>query len=582
MPEKQTPAPAPNPHPNVTTLPDGVINIDLFSAEKQPPLADTQAKLQGCADAIRAEADVLAREDMAHKMLEDSGARKALRRGHYTAAELEALLAEVHDLDLAVGSVGFGWKLLADAHNTKAMEELSAKEGSLVGEILQRGMDTENWLDNPATYKHLLKAAESATQNRFGTIDTWHKDGKPKQMNLALAALAEHEGFVDAYITIAAERAEAANALPAQETQKLADYRDAEQKVLADILGLPKELTANISLAIDGRTLARDDKGRLLPMGQGGGVDTKKWASVMQDIAEKARELGPSALAEVNKKCGIVNFDRYSTDQIRDMWILTRERTNENFQEYLDLVVRLRASDSRVVFSDAYGDHNGAFNGIGDNLDTDDDTAMFFEGDDPAVIHRYLALLNYHGINPSSVVFAAHGSLGLMQVGKPGEGYIVVGERTYDKNGDPADPKEVPIAGSAIGRILVRYMKPRRDTGEREVILLSCLQANRGRKNKTVIPTAEHLAEATEPDDKVAVYAGAASLNVQRTDTGDLEFLQPDPADSEAAFVSHPLEATVYRVREEKLLRPRRRGKYAGMRTAKVVRHENVKTIPGM
>ncbi|HEX7963759.1 MAG TPA: hypothetical protein VF466_04180 [Candidatus Saccharimonadales bacterium] len=498
-----------------------------------------------------------------------------LQEGKYSAAELHSLFATLHNIDTTLGGPATAWEHIEHAAGSDAMAELSAQEGTVLDNVIKNGMRTTYWRTNSLTYKKIVRAADAATAGRFKGMQFWRKDGKAAETNDYVKDLASDPAFPDTIVSISAKRIdEDPKAAP---LQKMVAYRQVERYFFKEVLGLSPQLSRMIRFAIDSRTRA-EDKGKIIPLSSPkGGVDMEKWKTTMQAMANAANRIGAENLERMHERAGLVNFDRYTIDQLHRMHLFTLEtpRDQAEHDERAALFAKLRNKDVRLVLSDAYGDHNGALDNLGTTLETDNETALFFEVRKPEDIYRHLALVRHMDVRPASIVFAAHGGIGLIKVGEGKGAFTVVGESDPQKKRKKNERPEYALKDLRIDRIFRDFMQVSRVTGEREIILLSCLQANTGAQNAPVTPTAVRLAEASHPDDKVVVYAADTTTNISKTTTGDMMFLQPNPADPDNHLANTPLDATAYRV-EGRMVRSRG----GGRQLKKIITREKVTTIP--
>lgn len=499
-----------------------------------------------------------------------------LQEGKHSAAELHSLFTTLHNIDTTLGGPATAWEHIEHAAGSEAMAELSTQKGTVLDDVIRNGMRTTYWRTNSLTYKKIVRAADVATTGRFKGMQFWRKDGEAVETNDYVKDLASDPAFPDAVVSISAKRIdEDPNATP---LQKMVAYRQVERYFFKEALGLSPQLSRMIRFAIDSRTRAEDKDGKIIPLSSpDGGVDMEKWKTTMQAMTNAANRIGAGNLERMHERAGLVNFDRYTIDQLHRMHLFTLDapRDQAEHDERAALFAKLRNKDVRLVLSDAYGDHNGALDNLGATLETDNETALFFEVRKPEDVYRHLALVRHMGVLPASIVFAAHGGIGLIKVGEGKGAFTVVGESDPQKKPKKNDRPEYALKDLRIDRIFRDFMQVSRATGEREIILLSCLQANTGAPNAPVTPTAVRLAEASHPDDNVVVYAADTPTNLAKTTTGDMTFLQPDPADPDSHIASTPLDAIAYRV-EGRMVR----GKGGRRQLKKIITREKVTTIP--
>lgn len=536
---------APPPTPSITEL---RAHLDEYAAG----LADRHANNEN-PENLRLDARILIENDR----------MATLRAGGYSADELEALFTAIHHVDTSIQGRPFGWKYI-EAADPSALSELSKRPDTILDTMITHAVETGEWQNNDVVYQDVVKAAELATAGRVGTIGQWREKGAVAATSLSIEKLASDPRLPETYATIASERIEKDKTLDA--AGKMIELRKVEKALLGEVLGLSQAVADDIRLAIEGRTMRRDKDGQIMPLDAGGGIDIPNWSQVMRQMSEARQRLGTEGLQSLYENCGIVNFDRYSMKQL--------ERMQALLQRDPDLIGHLQKNDVRIVLTDAFGDHNSAFSPpVMNDLDTDLGTALFFELRRPGDLYRHPVMLkNRLGVVPSSTILGLHGNFGFMAVTTPGTTYQLVSAAEKDEKGKRMYSSELSISESRVAQLFGKYMRPSRKTGEREVILLSCLQASR---QEDIVPTAEQLAYQSDPADKVAVYASSTKTNIRRRGQiamfgrGDLEFIDANgTADPPAA------PATVYRVKHPNALQRR-----VLRKTTKFVTSETVNTL---
>jgi hypothetical protein len=104
----------------------------------------------------------------------------------------------------------------------------------------------------------------------------------------------------------------------------------------------------------------------------------------------------------------------------------------------------------------------------------------------------------------------------------------------------PIQETRMYLDQSHIDRLMAEYTKPHTETGERELILISCYQAEEG--EGSAVSPAENIAGKMDHRLHVKVYAGHAAVNVATTPDGSLQFVHPVGEGQQAV----PAKATVF------------------------------------
>jgi len=268
------------------------------------------------------------------------------------------------------------------------------------------------------------------------------------------------------------------------------------------------------------------------------------YADMLINTETAVRDTSPETLQLAHDKAGILNLDRYTPEQL--------ERTVKLLQGDPELISHLQAGDVIVVFTDAVGDHNGAFNNIAKTYETPSGRTLFFEVRKRAELNRYRVLLQKAGVRPSTVVFAAHG--------KPDTGMSYGGAGfSVNVRSDKEQSKDLELLHlEALPRLVDEWMQDSRGIddneqakGRRRILLHSCSQAARrqlvvrtdkdGQTRFDAESTAEVLTRnAHHP--RLDVYASDVPFGTQRTSHGMKLFKFQN--DDGTGTLDKPTEAT--------------------------------------
>ncbi|HSW99356.1 MAG TPA: hypothetical protein VLF71_06015 [Candidatus Saccharimonadales bacterium] len=434
---------------------------------------------------------------------------RVLAAGGYTTDEFEKLLTTMLSIDKRIDTSNSRvFESLIHAKDSDAFKELVARQqpGGIIDQTIGRAID-KNYIDglnNAPMYQRLAKAAEVAYP-QAGPITSWRKQGKVVPGPANIESLAGNVNYERACIDLTLERGKA----EPDPARRMLILRNAEKAILEDVLGMREQLSQDFRMAIDARTMKKDEEFVTLSMDKGGGIDEKAWQDAIYDLAGKARYLGMPTLERLNDKLGLVNFDRYTLIQMERARLLFSEDPAEQ-KARTELIERLQHGRMRLVLTEAF-DHNDAFSTVVQSFDSEEMIPAEFTG--PAGIYRPFVVLKRLGIKPSQFALGIHGLPGYMQGGNPWNYYEIAGRRPASAKGG-FDRTVVSIEDSQVNRIYRDFMKLDPSTGERDIFLVSCYQG-KGKFWKRHDSTAEHLAAQSHPRHKVAIYAGAGSINVE-------------------------------------------------------------------
>ncbi|HSX06751.1 MAG TPA: hypothetical protein VLG92_03460 [Candidatus Saccharimonadia bacterium] len=339
---------------------------------------------------------------------------------------------------------------------------------------------------------------------------------------------------------------------PAQATNI---QREAAQRVLREIApNLPGTIAQDLFFAAYSRTEPKDVK------------DHEARAEALNDLLVKAIEntdkLGLTAVQQLHRHAGIINFDYYTAEQLEVM--------NKTIEYDGQTLEHLREGDLTVVFVDALGDHNGALSTVSSIYGKPSGRTLFFEIHSPEDYDKYKAFLRTRDLKPSTIVLANHGSPGYLAIGngqrkekswrvvKDHEGHEVVTEVEEDRVGyavtneqgtltsGEQEREKFPIL-SVVGDLRM-YMQPSRgiddswkDAGYCKIILNACSQDKLVPPTTTTPerePVTETIARAVGPD--TMIVGGNKVIGLDATEKG-LKMVgferQPDGSYKELGFM---------------------------------------------
>ena len=342
-------------------------------------------------------------------------------------------------------------------------------------------------------YQGLVQSVIHVTGGEYGNALAWRRNGEPKKDKpLYIRKLADREGFALCVAEGIQERMER-NGQPESQKEQLHRLRQVERVFMENTLGIPSEIAKKTRGAIESRTMISEDKvGTPLPMThKKAGIDFGEWQAVMTDMANSLDEIDSEDIAYLHDETNIVNFDIYTNEQLRRMIDL--------FDKDPATIQELQNEEVTALIIDSHS-YNNAFTRLPKWLEEGGPTLVFEASDN---IHLYKPLIRLEkrtGIIPSRLGIGAHGFSGGFRVGEGQESFVVSAQNKKNIMED-----DVVLERSALGRFLRQYLRPRRDSGEREVTLFSCSQAaSPGFREKNV---PEVMVDLTDIGDRVVVRA---------------------------------------------------------------------------
>ena len=317
-------------------------------------------------------------------------------------------------------------------------------------------------------------------------------------------------------------------------------YERAIQDYLVLNLGLSRELITAISDAMKSRlqravTSEPIDPNTINPEAQPSSsmiYQRSGVLSAMLRIGENVRTIGAETIERLHSELGIVNIDRYSPEDLQTMVKLLDKdpATIENLQN----------GDVMTVFSDAYGDWNGAFTHSLDNVRRDNGRSLLFEIAKPSDLYRHMIFLKQRGIKPSSLSINAHGSPGLTYFGSSSVGagfYLAAGYLGHTEDEEMNNKNvDVSLYQANLSRLFSEeFFQPSKGIddaadwiGSTQLIINSC--SSDVSNEEWLHSTAEVIAAKTAKprgDDALSVIAASDVLYVKSTPEG-LHFVNSD------------------------------------------------------
>jgi hypothetical protein len=209
-----------------------------------------------------------------------------------------------------------------------------------ISSLLDRAVSTEaSSLDEEVS---LMQAAEQIGAVRHGHMLYWRTPSENRPV--WLTRLASRPYFAEACITAEASQladmydTPATDEVPAHGRMK--QYKrmmDATVDVLLGVEGVPEALAASLATTIADRVCAHGDNYQMIPFSKGGEVLLDVWQDTVQRYIDRYREIGPERAGMLYEAFGILNLQRYSSDQLdrmcrlaeRDPLILEKLREND-------------------------------------------------------------------------------------------------------------------------------------------------------------------------------------------------------------------------------------------------------------
>ena len=286
------------------------------------------------------------------------------------------------------------------------------------------------------------------------------------------------------------------------------------QDILENKMQLPHEFVRKYGVAISGRLLSPPDGSREL-----GFISGSKLAKRLNRVKACVDAVGPETIVRLHEELGLVNIDNYAPDDLRNLIKLL-----DNDPEYIE---QLQAGDVAAVFTDAYGDHNGALSEAFDAYRRGSGRTLMFELGAPSDLYRRMIMLKRLGVRPSTLIVGAHGEPGRTLFGNAIHGRFVATASGAISPGIPGDTV-LNLSEARLDRLASdEFMQESKglDDGEdlagrRRVIMNSC--SSDVEFAKGIPSTAETVARVAARGD-TDVY-GASDIMYMGNQAGDVSF----------------------------------------------------------
>jgi len=261
-------------------------------------------------------------------------------------------------------------------------------------------------------------------------------------------------------------------------------------------------------------------------------------------IIKKFDHFGVDRIRELAKTTGIHSLEAYSVEQI--------ERMEEFVHDPTKVAKRLANHDVIAVMVNRAGDHNGVMRDVASDFDDDKKRVLFFEINRMDDIYRRVVALRKAGIQPSTIVLAAHSAPGQFMVSDRREksaqrrDFATVAGRKLvamvNSNGDlePGDFGYSMHGMKGMARLVETYMQPSRaiddndaDVGREKIIFQACHAATEVNsddidENGEEIQTGMQSVVSQLGNDLIAsgvktsidIYGAPGSIQLHRNDRG--------------------------------------------------------------
>jgi hypothetical protein len=287
-------------------------------------------------------------------------------------------------------------------------------------------------------------------------------------------------------------------------------------RVLLDLLKLPKIVVDRFYFAAMSR-MQTQEHGEDAQYTHYDGDYIKESLRVINQLMQT---FSVQSIDELSADMGVVNIDRYDTSDLLNLYALMHESdVSVKRREYL------KQGDVTVVFCDAFGDYNRAFDPVASMYRGQLGRLLLFDVSTAEEIYRRMVQLKKHGIKPANVVIAAHGNPGTTGFGRLGKGFDFV------STAELANDKSVVLDEANLGRLASdEFMQPDK-YGKRKIIIDSCSSAEEYPGVKSV---AESILKSINRLDVVVYGADAVSTAGGNIDRG-IKFSEYKPDSDEKA-----------------------------------------------
>lgn len=216
------------------------------------------------------------------------------------------------------------------------------------------------------------------------------------------------------------------------------------------LMEVPEEISSKFMYASRSRLKGRDENDNPTYL------DTARIKERLNIFYNLVYARGIDEINEAHEKFGIVNFDNYFPEDIDSLIKLSRGDSKH--------IKNLQEGDVTVIFMDGDGDHNGAFNSLGNKYRKPQGRTLIFEVHSPGEFYRRMTQLKKHEVKPSTMVMAAHGTPGSTWFGQDRRtgGFRLFSDQIL-AGGPQAKHDEIYLDATNIKRLLSDdFMQPNR------------------------------------------------------------------------------------------------------------------------
>jgi hypothetical protein len=205
------------------------------------------------------------------------------------------------------------------------------------------------------------------------------------------------------------------------------------------------------------------------------------------DIINKINHFGLDRTRQLAAFSGIHGLEAYTTEQLERMEAMAVNPTEAS--------ERLAQHDVTAVMINRFGDHNGILRNVAADFDDSSRRTVFFEINSMDDIYHRMVTLRKAGVQPSTLILAAHSAPGQFMVsdvrekakGQERRDIATVAGRKLvamaNSNGDldPGDYSYSMHGMKGMARLVEKYMKPSQgidddshDQGRKKIIYVAC------------------------------------------------------------------------------------------------------------
>ena len=205
------------------------------------------------------------------------------------------------------------------------------------------------------------------------------------------------------------------------------------------------------------------------------------------DIISKINRFGVDRIRQLADFSGIHGLEAYTTEQLERMEALAANPT--------EVAERLAQHDVTAVMINRFGDHNGVLRNVAADFDDSSKRTVFFEINGIDDIYRRMVALRKAGVQPSTLILAAHSAPGQFMVSDVREkakgqerrdiatvaGRKLVAMANGSGDLDPGDYGYSMHGMKGMARLVETYMMPSKgidddsnDEGRKKIIFSAC------------------------------------------------------------------------------------------------------------